>query len=191
MRYKVCELLENTQIDSFAELFFKEQSQNEYDGDNSYQNCTNMFSINEHGQLSICCKNNILYLENWKNKKVTRLTHQMNTRITFVNADFDKDFVISGDHEAYFMIQRISTGRILFRINHIIYNFNSLICSSIYNQTIYVGNNFKEIATVDLKTFIHNKKITFIYDGASITSLNVVTISNQNYLMVTGKSKIN
>lgn len=164
-----------------------------YHGYKYFDNSTNQFSISQNGQLSLCSNEYSLYLENWTKEynhpqRTIKLTHEMNDLISMVNADFKRDFVVSGDIHGCIMIQKISNGRILFKKQKLLKNKNNkILASSILNEFLCFGNNKNNIGTVDLKKFCYNKKLRFSYDGVNIASLKVYMERDKAYVLVTSK----
>lgn len=157
-------------------------------------NSTNMFSVSDDGEFTIYSDENILYLERWiqninSPQRITPLLNQMDYEITFVNADFKRDFVVSGDSYGYLMIQKISRNVILFKKTNI-FNINDrLISSSILNHYLSVGDRNNNIGLIDLKTFTRNTQLIFKCDFQLVTSLNIIESNTDVYMIVSGMSK--
>lgn len=189
----VCEILNHHFIESFSKLKFKEKSVKDYDGYNGYKNSSpNMLSVSSNGEKSICCINNLIYLEKWWKshycpKRVSELNHQMNHKITLINADFERDFVVTGDTKGFVMIQRISINEILFPKTQILQCISgSLISSSILNDYLCIGNVNCDIGIIDLNTFTKKHKIKFLYENNRIWSLKFFRIKSHACLIATG-----
>jgi hypothetical protein len=164
----------------------------DYNNYHGYWNSTNMFSVSDDGEKTICSSEGTLYLEDWQEeitsaKRITQLSHRMDNPISFVRADFERDFVACGDFGGYVMIQRISKNEILFHKTEIFERRNQIISSSIFNHYLCVGNVVGNIGTIDLDTFTVNSKLTFEL-GTYVTLLDIVRIETEAYLISSGSS---
>lgn len=189
-RYKIEELIQNESMQSFSQFQSREESQQEYYGYNgSTRNSSNMFAIDEDGKQSICSVNRTLYLEEWKQgaqNTVVELRSRMDSQITFINADFGRDFVVTGDCYGYVMIQRISSGEILFPKTQLFNKGDKLISSSILNEFLCVGNTDYDIKTFNLENFSQNDQLTFRYENKWLSSLEIVALGSEAYVIAAG-----
>jgi hypothetical protein len=152
-----------------------------------------MFAVDKEGKQSICSVNRTLYLEKWEEgaqNTVAELRSKMDSQITFINANFDKDFVVTGDCYGFVMIQRISNGQILFPKTQLFNKGDRLISSAILNEFMCIGNTDHDIRTFNLKTFTPNEQLTFRYENKWLSSLKIVQIKSEAYLVAAGKLMI-
>jgi hypothetical protein len=146
-----------------------------------------MFSVSEDGEKTICSNDKTLYLEDWQQDirsptRITELTHKMDNEITFLRADFEKDFVVSGDSKGFVIIQRISTNEVLLDKTQIFKRSSSVVSSSMLNYYLCIGNIDGDIITIDLRTFNVNSRF-LLEDDSSITTLDIVEIGTETYVI--------
>lgn len=153
-----------------------------------------MFKVREDGEMSASVQDKSIYIERWdkflfNSERMFQLPNQMENKITMINVDFERDFVVSGDCKGNLMIQRISINQILFS-NSQLFRGNSyrISCSSIMDDYLCVGSynyNNNNIGTINLKTFTKVDQLTFEYDHW-VSSLNICPIGDQAFLIAAG-----
>lgn len=186
------EFLEDYSIEFFGKLKSKQHSLHEYDGNYYGGDLANMFKVRADGKMSVTAKGKHIYVERWDQhhdspKRVFKLSNQMEDQITMINADFDRDFVVSGDCRWNLMIQRISKNQVLFNCTQFFSgSSNKIICSSIMNDYLCIGGYDKKIGTINLRTFSRIDQLTFDYDSY-VNSVNICKIKDQAFVIVTGR----
>jgi hypothetical protein len=184
-------VLQNKDITSFGQILCKQHSHKDYTNHNGFLNSTNLFTVSDNGEKTICSNNNTLYLENWQedpdsSTRVTQLCHKMHERISFIRANFKKDFVVSGDRDGYLMIQRISTNGALLYNTQIVNDWEYFITSSTLDHYLCIGSWKSNIMTIDLQTFTLNSQLTLNYGIGEVNSLSMVQIGTEVHLIVSG-----
>jgi hypothetical protein len=192
-RYRINKILEEDKLTSFGQLHSRQRSARRYN--NFCLNSTNMFAVSDDGNSTICSFENVLYLEKWNRNinspsRIIELFNEMDNKITFVNVDFQRDFVVSGDEKGYFMIQRISKNVILFHKTRIFKREQMLISSSIFNNYLCVGDNNHNIETINLNHFAREPRLSFRSDSQLVNSLQIMRIDTNIYLIASGKNNI-
>lgn len=188
-RYSIKEILNNDSYKLFEELQSKEQSSIEYNGNNT--NLSYLFKIRADGHVSVGANDNSIYIENWdpslnSTERVIQLKNQMNNKITMINADFIRDFVVSGDCDGGLMIQRISINKVLFKNSEFFENNDDAItCSSILDNYLCVGSNGYLIGIINLNNFTKIQNQIFEYD-CEVTSLSIYRNEDQTFVIASG-----
>jgi hypothetical protein len=147
--------------------------------------------VKADGEVSICIDARRVLVERWTKplqspNRVSKLEHQMRTYINIINADIERDLIIIGDREGNVVIQRMSTGRILFKKTPFFRQADSIFtCSSILENYLCLASNNHMIGTVDLKTFTKVDGLTFKYDS-HISSLQICRVQNKAFVIATG-----
>lgn len=190
-RYEFDEILKNDSIKSFGELQSKQHSLNNYDGNNSNCDSSNIFKVRPDGEMSVTTDGKCIYVERWNKSldnpgRVIKLPHHIQTNIVLIEADFDRGFVISGDERGKLIIQNMFTNQILFK-NTQFFQTSSypITCSSIMGAYLCIGNNGRKIGTINLKTFSRINKLSFNYDEV-VCSLNICRIKNKPFVIAAG-----
>lgn len=168
----------------------KQESLNEYDGYNYNFDTSRIFKVSSDGEMSISAKGKSIFIERWDQPlnsltRTTQLHHKMDCDITLIDADFEKDYVVSGDDQGNLMIQRISTNEILMPKTQLFEDSISPIsCSSIKNSQLCIGSHNYNIGTIDLNTFTKVKELTCEYDNC-VSSVNICNIKNKKFVIAT------
>lgn len=190
-RFDLNEVFQNDSMNLMSKFKSKKCTLKDYDGNN--HDPSNLFKIRADGQISVTVLDKCIYLERWNqpltsSRRFTKLINQMNNKITMINVDFVRDFVVSADYGGNLMIQKMCSKSILFANTQFFKGSTKPIyCSSIFGNYLCVGsNNYnrKNIGIVDLKTFTKVPKLDIEFDDC-VSSVNICKLQNQIFVIAT------